>query len=348
MRRTITMNPPAFWKSVETWADRNGPLLSALGTAASYAVLFGGVALAAYDFADGVLSLIFGALAVWFVKLYARAIRATQRLIDRLHPPEPGEVPAPGVLPGWTFAIHALIGLMLFFATIALEEAFTHTAALLFGAWAVGFNVLKYVFARQNDPGTPSAFATIDEALDRWAEPHQPLLRVLGTALGFIALSGGVAIHAFNSGYAGTIALRHAGSDAVTMQIAIAAGCGALAIVFARLYVTVTLAAQRALFDPWRYVRPEPPRRKIERWPLWIFVPIAIVVFFMMSVIGNEQATGSGTMMIEGDRVKIQIGSISLLALLFGWGWGGYRVLRWFWAKARERAERTHAGGVTR
>jgi hypothetical protein len=52
--------------------------------------------------------------------------------------------------------------------------------------------------------------------------------------------------------------------------------------------------------------------------------------------------------MIEGDRVKIQIGSISLLALLFGWGWGGYRVLRWFWAKARERAERTHAGGVTR
>jgi hypothetical protein len=322
MRRTITMNPPAFWKSVETWADRNGPLLSALGTAASYAVLFGGVALAAYDFADGVLSLIFGALAVWFVKLYARAIRATQRLIDRLHPPEPGEVPAPGVLPGWTFAIHALIGLMLFFATIALEEAFTHTAALLFGAWAVGFNVLKYVFARQNDPGTPSAFATIDEALDRWAEPHQPLLRVLGTALGFIALSGGVAIHAFNSGYAGTIALRHAGSDAVTMQIAIAAGCGALAIVFARLYVTVTLAAQRALFDPWRYVRPEPPSRKIERWPLWIFVPIAIVVFFMMSVIGNEQATGSGTMMIEGDRVKIQIGSISLLALLFGWGWG--------------------------
>jgi len=87
----------------------------------------------------------------------------------------------------------------------------------------------------------------------------------------------------------------------------------------------------------------EPPSRKIERWPLWIFTVVAIVLFFMMSLIGNEQATGSGTMMIEGDRVKIHIGSISLLALLFGWGWGGYRVLRWFWTKARERAERAHA-----
>ena len=247
------------------------------------------------------------------------------------------------MLPGWAFAIHALIGLMLFFAVIALEEAYTHTATILFGAWAVGFNVLKYVFARQNDPSTPSAFATIDEALDRWAEPHQPMLRALGTALGFAALAGGVAIHAFNSGYAGTIALRHAGSDTITTQIAIAAGCGVLAIVFARLYVAITLAAQRAFIDPWRYVRPEPPSRKIERWPLWIFVPIAIVVFFMMSFIGNEQATGSGTLMIEGERSKIQIGSIGLLAFLFGWGWGGYRVLRWFWAKARERAERTHA-----
>ena len=156
--------------------------------------------------------------------------------------------------------------------------------------------------------------------------------------------SGGVAIHAFNSGYAGAIALSHAGSNTITMQLAIAAGCGVLAIMFARLYVAITLAAQRTLIDPWRYVRPEPPSRDIERWPLWIFPLIAIVLFFMMSVIGHEQATGSGTMMIEGERIKIQIGSISLLALLFGWGWGGYRVLRWFWAKARERAERTHAG----
>ncbi|HXO86924.1 MAG TPA: hypothetical protein VN803_15485, partial [Gemmatimonadales bacterium] len=310
--------------------------------------------LAAYDFADGVLSLLFGALAVWFVKLYARSIRATRRLIDRLHPPEPGEVLAPGMLPGWAFAVHTLIGLMLFFAMIALEETYTHTAALLFGAWAVGFNALKYRFAQQNDPTTPSAFATIDEALDRWAEPHLPLPRALGTALGFAALAGGVAIHAFNSGYAGTIALRHAGSGSTTTQIAIAAGCGALSIVFAWLYVAVTLAAQRALFDPWRYVRPEPPSRKIERWPLWIFVPIAIVGFFMMSVIGNQQATGTGTLTIEGERSKIQIGSISLLALLFGWSWGGYRCCagsgprRASAPSARTRGRDASAAGTTR
>ena len=103
------MNPPAFWKSVEAWAGQNRPLLSALGTAASHAVLFGGVALAAYDFADAVPSLIFGALAVWFVKLYARAIHATQGLIDRLHAPEPDEVRAPGVLPGELVTIEGRI-----------------------------------------------------------------------------------------------------------------------------------------------------------------------------------------------------------------------------------------------
>jgi hypothetical protein len=338
------MSPTASWKSVERWADRNWSLLSALGVAVSFAVLFGGVALAAYtDFADGLTSLVCGAAAIWFTKLFAWCIRAMQRLIDRLHPPEPREAATPGKVPGWAFAVYLLIGFALVFAIVAQEETYTHAATVLFAAWAVGLNVVGYYVARQNDPSVPSAFATIDAALDRWAEPHQPLLRTLGIALGFAALSSGVAIHAFNSGYAGTIALSHAGSSTTTTQIAVAAGCGVLAIVFARAYVAITLAAQRALIDPWRYVRPEPPSRHIERWPLWIFAVIAIVVFFMMSVIGNEQATGSGTMVIEGGRRKIEIGSISLLALLFGWGWGGYRVLRYFWAKARERAERTHA-----
>ena len=339
------MSPTALWKSIETYADRNGPVLSALGTAASFTALFGGVALAAYtaDFADGLTSLLCGALAIWFVKPYARLVRAMQRLIDRLHPPEPGDVAKPGAVPGWSVLVYVLIGLALVYWVGAQGDAYFYPMVLLFVGWAAGQNALRYVFARQNDPATPSAFATIDEALDRWAEPHRPLLRTLGIVLGFAALLGGVAIHALNSGYAGTIALHHAGSSTTMAQIAIAAGCGVLAIVFARLYVAITLAAQRAFIDPWRYVRPEPPSRKIERWPLWIFVPIAIVVFFMMSVVGNQQAPGSDMLIIEGKRSKIQIGSISLLAFLFGWGWGGYRVLRWFWAKARERAERTHA-----
>lgn len=337
------MSPTALWKSAEAWAGRNRPLLSALGTVFSFVILFGGVALAAYDFADAAPSLLCGALAVWFVKLYARGIRAMQRLIDGLRPPEPSETARPGKVPGWAFAVYMLIGFALIFAIVALEEAYTHAAAIFLAAWVAGLNALKYVFARRANPEIPSAFITIDEALDRWAEPHQPLLRTLGTVLGFTALAGGVALHAFSSGFAGTLALRYAGTGTVSTRIVIALGCGVSAIVFAWLYVAVTLAAQRALFDPWRYVRPEPPSRDIERWPLWIFVPIAIALFFMMLVIGNEQATGSGTLMIEGNRSKIQIESISLLALVFGWGWGGYRVLRHFWAKAREKAERTHA-----
>ena len=111
---------------------------------------------------------------------------------------------------------------------------------------------------------------------------------------------------------------------------------------FARLYVAITLAAQRAFIDPWRYVRPEPPSRDIERWPLYLFAVIGIVLFFAMSFIGQEQAAGSSTMIVEGERFKVEVGSVGLLALLLGWGGGGYVVLRYFWAKARERAERAH------
>ena len=102
------MNPTAFWKSVETWAGRRWPLLSALGYALAFAILFGGVALAAYtsDFAGPVIALACGAVAVWLVKLYARLVRPVQRLIDRLHPPEPGEAATPGTVPGWAFAVY--------------------------------------------------------------------------------------------------------------------------------------------------------------------------------------------------------------------------------------------------
>jgi hypothetical protein len=259
-----------------------------------------------------------------------------QRAIDRLHPAEPSPVATPGVLPGWAFVITVLVSAALVLAIIWGEETYSTASTGMIAAWAAGFRVLEYFFARQNDPAAPSAFAMIDDALDRWAEPHQPLLRALGVMLGFVALSGGVALHAFHSGFAETIAPR-------VMPVATATGCGVLAIVFAYLFVAVTLAAQRALIDPWRYVRPEPPSRDIERWPLWAFALIGIALFIMMSFIGQEQAAGSSTVSIQGERFKVEIGSISLLALLFGWGWGGYRVLRWFWAKARERAERAHA-----
>lgn len=340
------MNPTALWKSVETWAGRHWPLLGAIGHALAFTALSGGVALAAYttDVAGSLMSLACGAVAVWFVKLYARSIRAMQRLIDRLHPPEPGEAAAAGTLPGWAFAIYMLVSLALVLSIVAQSEGTTPATVGLLVAWAAGHNVLQYFFARQSSPGTPSAFAVIDDALDRLAEPHRPLLRRLKTALGFAALAGGVALHAFHSGFAGAVALRHAGSGTITAQTAVATGCGVLAVVFAYLYVAITLAAQRALIDPWRYVRPEPPSRDIERWPLIIFAVIGIALFFVMSFIGNEQAAGSSAMIVEGTRFKVEVGTIGLLALLAGWGGGGYVVLRHVWAKARERAERRTRG----
>ena len=42
-------------------------------------------------------------------------------------------------------------------------------------------------------------------------------------------------------------------------------------------------------------------------------------------------------------KFKIEIGTMSLLALFIGWIGGGRVVLRHFWARARERAERAHA-----
>src|SRR5262245_20522156 len=263
------LSPTAVWKSWQNWAERNWPLLSALGYALAFAVMLGGVALAAYmaDFSGPVMSLAPGGIAIWLVKLCARGIRAAQRVIDRLHPPQRSEAAASEGVPFWG----TLLYMLLFVALMLCMGAPTNIYTVL--GWAAGNEVLAYFFARQNDPAAPSAFAIIDEALDRFAEPHRPLLRTLGIALGFVVLSGGVALHAFHSGFASAI------TPTMTTQITLAAGCGALAIVFARLYVAVTLAAQRALFDPWRYVRPEPPSRDIERWPLYLFALIGIALF---------------------------------------------------------------------
>jgi hypothetical protein len=326
-------NPSAFWKSLQAAAERNWPQLSAVGCGLAFAIMSGGVALAAYtaDVADPVMSLALGGIAIWFVKLYARGIRALQRLIDRLLAPELGRVPSRDRVPGWASLLYTL----LFVALMLWVGAQTNIYAI--AGWAAGQGVLAYFFRRQNDRAAPSAFAVIDDALDRWAEPRRPLLRKMNNALGFVALSGGVALQSYASGFARFMAASYRHSDAPAMQIAIALGCGAAAIVFARLYVSMTLGLQRALFDPWRYVRPEPPSRQIERWPRYAFALIGIVLFLTMSLIGNSTFTDKSA------ELKIDIGWICLLALFVGWSRGGFAVLGYFWATSRERAERAHA-----
>lgn len=338
------LSPTAFWKSLQGWAERNWPLLSALGYALAFAVMLGGIALAAYTagFGGPVLSLAFGGLVIWLVKLYARGVRAMQRLIHRLHPADANDDAAPGALPGWASVVYILIGLALAYWVGAHEDVYTYAAIELFVGWAAGQNVLEYYFAHQNNPAAPSAFAIIDEALDRLVEPHRPLLRTINTALGFVALSGSVALHAGNSGFARVAALSYTGSDAAATQVAIALLCGTIAILFTRLYIAITLGAQQALIDPWRYVRPEPPSRDIERWPLFLFAAIGIALFLTMSFIGQEEAADSSTFLVKSESFKLEIGTLGLLALFVGWGCGGYVVLRHFWAKSRARAERAH------
>ena len=331
-------SPNAVVRLVKDWASRHWPLLSALGYALAFAVTFGGVALAAYTsgFTSPVMSLACGAVVIWLLKLYVRGIRAMQRLIARLHPPKSGQVASPDKVPGWAFHLYTLLFVVLMF------RAGVQTNIYPILGWAAGQEVLRYFFWRQSDPAAPSAFAVIDDALDRFVELHRPLLRKLEIILGFIALSGGVALHAFHSGFTAAVALGYAGAN-VIMQIAIAAGYGASAVVFARFYVAITIAAQRVLIDPWRYVRPEPPSREVERWALYVFLAIGLMLFLTMSFVGVEQAAGNTTIIVEAKHFKIEIGSVGLLALFVGWGCGGYRVLRYFWARARVRAEQTNA-----
>ena len=337
-------SPIAYLKSLQGWTEHNWPLLGAVRYAFAFAIMLGGLALAAYtaNFAGPLMSLAFGGIVIGLVKVYARAVRATQRVIDRLHPPERDEVAATGEVPGWAFFLYMLLGLPLYVWISSQTGADSHPTFEVLIAWFAGQQVFAYFFWRQNNPAAPSAFATIDAALDRWAEPRRPLLRRVEIALGFIGLAGGMAVHAFHSGFARTVALSHAGADTMSMQIMIGAGCGAAAILFARLYVAVTLAAQRTFIDPWRYVRPEPPSRNIERWAVYPFAAIGLVLFLAISI-GQEPVTGNTTMTIEGARFRAELDWFGLLALFVGWGGGGYRVLRWFWSKARASAERRHA-----
>jgi|SRR5436190_5644368 len=337
------MSPTVLWKSLEAWAGRNWPLLSALGYALAFAVMVGGVALAAYtsDFAGPLMSLVCGGIAIWLMKFYARGIRALQRLIERLHPPESGETRAPAAVPGWAVAIYMLIGLALAYWVGAQEHSYTYAAMELFIGWAAGQDVLKYLFARQSDPSVPSAFATIDDALDRLAEPRRPLLRAIGIGLGFAALSGGVALYARQAGVTRVAAAACEPACLVTpgFEFMVAAACGATAILFVTLYTRLTLAAQRVFIDPFKFVRPEPKPEQAAKWVIVLHVVLGFVLLFVM--------TGVGQMQIP-HVLKISAEAPEGGGLLLGWWIGGGAVLRFFWAKWRRSETFTRRPATSR
>ena len=328
-------SPSAVVRSVKDWTNRHWPLLSALGYALAFAVTFGGVALAAYTsgLAGPVISLVCGAAIIWLLKLYVRGIRAMQRLIDRLHPPEPDQVASPDEVPGWAFHLYAL----LFVALMFCAGVQTNIYALV--AWAAGQEVLAYFFARQNDPAAPSAFTTIDDALDRLAEPHWALLRAIGTALGFLALFAGVAVYAWQADVTrvAATACGPACSTAPGFEFMVAVACGATAILFVTLYTRLTLAAQRAFIDPFKFVRPEPKPEQAAKWVIVLHVVLGFVLLFVMTGIGQTQIP---------HVLKVSAEAPEGGGLLLGWWIGGGIVLRFFWARWR-RSETFIRGAAT-
>lgn len=321
------LNATALRTSFKTWATRHWALLGAFGHALAFAVLFGGVALAAYTsgFAGTAMSALCGFLAVFFVRRYVRVVPRVQRLIDRLQPPEG---PATTDFPNWALAIYALIGIALILVIIAHEDAYTCAPMALFVGWAFGHDVLKYLWARQTRPETPKALDIIDGWLDALAERHGALLRVAGIVLGFVLLFGGVALYAWQAGVTRVAAVACGPACAAVpgFETMIAAACGAAAVLFVMLYTRLTLAAQRVFIDPLKFVRPGPKPEKAARWATVLHVVLGFILLFVMTGVGQMQIPT--TLKISGDAPE---GA----GLLLGWWIGGGIVLRFFWARWR-------------
>jgi hypothetical protein len=185
-------------------------------------------------------------------------------------------------------------------------------------------------------------FDAFDARLDAWATRHRPVLRILGHTLGFALLSGGVALHAFQTGFAHVATLQcGAACTAVPRFDMIAAiACGAGAILFVQLYVRLTAAIQRVAFDQFKYVRPEPLPTEVSRWVVMLHVLIGLVVFFTIAGIGNVRAPvpmdALFEMAMESPKgFRVSLGGHATLELILGWWIGGRGVLGLFWSRYR-------------
>jgi hypothetical protein len=153
--------------------------------------------------------------------------------------------------------------------------------------------------------------------------------------LGFVLLSGGVALYAWQTDVTRAAALI-CGAACQSMpgfDIMAALACGAAAVLFVILYARATLAAQRAFIDPWMYVRPEPKPENLARWTVIGHVLFGFVLLFIM--------TGAGQMQIP-HRMEISADAPEGAGLLLGWWIGGRIVLGLFWARWRRNEAIPH------
>ncbi|MEA2871459.1 MAG: hypothetical protein QOH67_1435 [Hyphomicrobiales bacterium] len=307
----------------DAWVNRHWATLSPLGYLLALAVSFGAAGLAAYHSGFGpIAAAVCGLLFILFIRFYARSVPAMQRLIGRLHP-EPDDATRPDQIPGWAGGVYLLAGFIIAVAFSALQESYTYAPVELFLGWGAGRNLLD-LFWRKRD-GT-RAFDTFDQKLDEWAAEYRGSLRALGTSLCFALLSGGVALHAYESGLADVAAAacgaQCRGIPGIVYLAAAAFGAGA--ILFVALYAWLTSSVQRVTADPWKFVRPEPPSTKVPFWVRALHVLIGIAVFIAMAALGQPHVSG---------EFAISFGDYGGLALIAGWWIGGRGVLAYFWAK---------------
>src|SRR5262249_21417495 len=152
---------------IAAWANRHWPVLAAFAYALSFAVLFGGTALAAYraHVADQTAALLCGAAAVLFARLYVRTVPRIAPLIDGLRPPKPNQA-AKSQIPRWAVVIYAMLGLALAIAIADPGSGRFHAAIEFFVAWLAGCVTLNYLWRRRIDPESPRALDVIDRWLD--------------------------------------------------------------------------------------------------------------------------------------------------------------------------------------
>ncbi len=181
-------------------------------------------------------------------------------------------------------------------------------------------------------------FIAFDERLDALAERHARPLRVLGTVLAFLLLFGGVALHAYETGFVRTAAAACGTMCKGSPDAAIAAYCGLFALLYVHLYAMLTGGVQRAFIDPWKHVRPEPAPARVTRWAVVTHVLIGLVVFFAIAAYGDTSALASGQhfFSFEGGPVggtEVSLGDHALLEWVIGWCIGGRGVLQYHWPK---------------
>src|SRR5262245_38684777 len=311
---------------IGAWASRHWPVLTAFGYALSFVVLFAGTASAAYhaDVADQTAALLCGAAAILLTKLYVRIVGRIARLIHARRPPKPDQAAKSDGIPRWAVVIYAMLGLALAFAIPDPDSSNVLAAMEFFVAWLAGCCTLNYLWRRRIDPDSPRALDVIDRWLDEQVAPHWPKLRRLGYMLCVALLFGGVALHAFQSGFART-AVEQCGfaCAAPGFVFLVAALCGITAVLFVIIYAAIAEPAQLALVDSWKHVRPGPPPPDVPRWATALYALTGLAVFVAIAAFGQA---GAADVTVDGQ---------ALLELLLGWWIGGLALLRFFWLRRR-------------